>query len=617
MHPGNEPGNMNQAIGQDRWLFNTQRKEIEKHNVCILVDMMPELMTAEKKLGQLLTGVEFTTTGSVEDIIIRGLSSDSRTVKPGDLFGAVVGKNFDGHDYIHQAIANGCSALLVNKGKAAPRLVDVDSRVAVVEVDDTRDSLGLIAANYFDHPGRLLKMIGITGTNGKTTTSYLVEGLLKSCGKRAGVIGTVNYRYPDKDDKYVKMAAPFTTPEPIVLHSLLHRMLKQGITHVVMEVSSHALAQKRIAGLFFDVGVFTNLSRDHLDFHGDMNQYFASKKLLFTDYLKPDGQMVIMQNQASSRTDFSDNEPESSDWGSKMSDELQSLFSSTKNETSIITCGVSSACDIHPRNFSVDLQGIKTVIDTPAGDISLQTPLVGEFNLRNILCAAGIGIGLGSDTECIQKGLEDIKGIPGRLERISVNSKEGPVVFVDYAHTPDALENVLSALQALQPNRLVCIFGCGGDRDHGKRLLMGKIAGQMCDIVVATSDNPRSESANDILVQIEKGLSVTALKKQPAESILLHSDGQGYAVIVNRQEAIKTAIQFASNDDVILISGKGHEDYQISATGKIFFDDRLEAEIQLHARAGHQPELSVKWLQQITGGTLLQPIPKDISFDNI
>jgi murE/murF fusion protein len=611
MYPGNEPGDMNQAIGQYSWLINTQSKRIEKHNVYIAVDVMPGLKTTEKYLAHLLTGIHCTTTGSAEDVIITGLSSDSRTVKPGDLFGAVVGLNFDGHDYIDQAIANGCSALLVNKSRKAPQAMDIDSRIAVVEVDDTRDGLGLIAANYFDHPGRQLKIVGITGTNGKTTTSYLVEGLLRSCGMRTGVIGTVNYRYVDENDRYVEMAAPFTTPEPIVLHSLLKQMLDQGITHVVMEVSSHALAQKRIAGLFFDLGVFTNLSREHLDFHIDMNQYFASKKLLFTNYLKPDGQMVIMQDQDASC------ENKHLDWGSRMSDELQSLSSSTPKGTSIITCGVSSASDIHPRNFSIDLQGIKTVIETPAGDISLQTPLVGEFNLRNILCAAGIGIGLGYDTECMQKGLEAVKGIPGRLERVSINSAAGPVVFVDYAHTPDALKNVLTALHELKPNRLVCIFGCGGDRDPGKRPLMGEIAGQMCDVVVATSDNPRSESPNDILMQIEKGLSKTPLKKQPAESILHHSDEQGYAVIVNRQEAIERTIRFAQNDDVILISGKGHEDYQISATGKRFFDDRLAAEMQLHARAGHQPKLSVKLLQQITGGALMQPITKDISFNDI
>ena len=457
---------------------------------------MPGMTTPTKKLVHVLKGVECKTTGKVDDIIIKGLSSDSRSVRPGDLFAAVVGRSFDGHEFIDQAIANGCSAILVNKDWPGQLGTDVASRVTVIEVDDTRDGLGHMAANYFDHPDCDLMMIGITGTNGKTTTSYLVEAILKSCTKRVGVIGTVNYRYEDENSNYVEMAAPFTTPEPIILQSLLRQMRDQGISHVVMEVSSHALAQKRIAGLTFDVAVFTNLSREHLDFHGDMNDYFASKKLLFTEYLNPNGKMVIMQDKSASSANLSDRQPIIADWGSRMSDELRSLISLSDNKTALFTCGTSSACDVHPHHFSIDLQGIQTTIATPAGDITLQTPLVGEFNLRNILCAIGIGIGVGCEIRCLQNGLETIKGIPGRLERVATAAKtaEKPVVFVDYAHTPDALENVLGALRQLEPQRLVCVFGCGGDRDHGKRSIMGEIAGRLSDVVLITSDNPRSES---------------------------------------------------------------------------------------------------------------------------
>jgi len=580
---------------------------------------MPGMTTPSKKLVHVLKGVECKTTGKADSIFIKGLSSDSRNVRPGDLFAAIAGQSFDGHDFIDQAIANGCTAILVNKGWSVRQETDIASQVAVIEVDDTRDGLGHMAANYFDHPDCSLMMIGITGTNGKTTTSYLVEAMLKSCTKRVGVIGTVNYRYEDENSNYVEMAAPFTTPEPIILQSLLRQMRDQGISHVVMEVSSHALTQKRIAGLSFDVAVFTNLSREHLDFHGDMNHYFASKKILFTEYLKPNGKMVIMQDKSASSADLNDKQPISADWGSRMSEELQSLISSSGKDTALLTCGTSPACDVHPRHFSIDLQGIQAAIETPAGGIDLHTPLVGEFNLRNVLCAIGIGIGAGCEIGCLQNGLEIIKGVPGRLERVAAAAKraEKPVVFVDYAHTPDALENVLGALRQLEPQRLVCVFGCGGDRDHGKRSLMGEIAGRLSDVVLITSDNPRSESPEKILHQIEKGLAGSGLKKQPAESILGSADGRGYDIIANRHKAIKTAIRFAADNDVILLSGKGHEDYQISPTGKIFFDDRLAAEMNLLARAGKQLKWTVKSIQQITGGHLLEPQSENVSFSDI
>ena len=580
---------------------------------------MPGLTTPAKKLEHVLAGVACRTTGKGESVIIKGLSADSRTVWPGDLFAAVAGRNFDGHDFIDQAIANGCSAVLVNRERNGSPAAPIAERVAVIEVEDTRDGLGLIAANYFDHPGLHLTMIGITGTNGKTTTSYLVEAMLKSCTKRVGVIGTVNYRYDDRNGNYMEIAAPFTTPEPIILQSLLRQMQHQGITHVVMEVSSHALAQKRISGLTFDVAVFTNLSREHLDFHGDMNQYFASKKLLFTEYLKPHGKMVIMQDKSASCSDLSEEPPLGQDWGSRMSDELQPLISSPEKDTALMTCGTSPACDVHPRHYSIDLQGIHAEIETPAGDITVKTPLVGEFNLRNILCATGIGISIGCDITCLQKGLQTVKGIPGRLQRVvsKPETTEDPVVFVDYAHTPDALENVLDALRQLQPQRLVCVFGCGGDRDHGKRVLMGEVAARLSDVVIVTSDNPRSESPENILAQIEKGLAGSGLTKQPAESILLPADGRGYDIIVDRHEAIQKAVRLANNKDVILISGKGHEDYQIRSSTRIFFDDRLEAEMHLQARAGHQLNWTVKSIQQITGGHLLDPTSKNVTFNNI
>jgi murE/murF fusion protein len=583
-----------------------------------LIEVMPGLKKAVKQLGNILAGVECKTTGSVRKLEISGLASDSRQVRPGDFFAAVVGQDFDGHDFIDQAVENGCQAILVNKQRIDTEAIKKSSRVTVVEVDDTREALGFIAANFFGHPDEKLTIIGVTGTNGKTTTSYLIEAILKACGKRPGVIGTVNYRYTDEKETYVEIAAPFTTPEPLALHSLLRQMLDQGITHAVMEVSSHALAQRRLNGLTFDVGIFTNLSRDHLDFHIDMDHYFASKKLLFTDYLKEHGQVVIMLDQ-STRLDNCKKDTDN-DWGEKLSNELQSFLDPSQKDLSIITCGTAADRDIHPLDFKIDINGISANITTPSGDMSFSTRLVGEFNLRNILCATGIGIALDFDRPCISQGLVDAGDIPGRLERIIPGNDQpnNPAVFVDYAHTPDALKNVVSTIRSLQPKRLICVFGCGGDRDHGKRPLMGSIASQYCDVVLITSDNPRTESPDNILAQIEKGIAGSRHKKrEPASTILQNADGKGYDVIEDRRLAIQTAIRFAHADDVILISGKGHEDYQESSTGKIFFDDRIEAAMQLQARAGRQPVWSLKWILQITGGKLLKPTTNEITFNNI
>jgi murE/murF fusion protein len=578
-------------------------------------------ITTAKQLKLLLEGVEYNITGDIEKTEISGLCSDSRKVQAGNMFAALKGLSVDGHNYLNEAVAAGCSALLVNQGwqEYAPG-ADVWPRVAIVEVPDTKTALGNVAANYYDHPDRQLTVIGVTGTNGKTTTTFLVESLLKACGRRPGVIGTVNYRYNDKNNKHIEMEAPFTTPESPTLFALLRTMADEDITDVVMEVSSHALAQSRLTGMEFDIGVFTNLSRDHLDFHTDMHHYFTSKKLLFTNYLKPGGRIVIVLDVAAGQAkDDRTASCENNNWSKQMHEELKSLFQARDDSPPMITCGMSSDCDIHPQNFTIDIGGITSEVTTPTGTMSLTTPLVGEFNLRNILCAIGIGVAHGEKPGCMKNGLEDVKTIPGRLERVGLENTIAPcpAVFVDYAHTPDALKNVLTALRKLKPIRLVCIFGCGGDRDRGKRVLMGEIAGKLCDVVLATSDNPRSESPDMILAQIEEGLSRGGLKKVSGPKTLMEQEGKGYDTLVNRQVAISTAIRFANPDDVILISGKGHENYQISRKGKIFFDDRIEAEMQLQAKSGSPPAWKLEWVQQITGGQLLFPLDKSVTFNNI
>ncbi len=580
---------------------------------------MSALVTEPKQLKNLLKGVNCTINGNIEKIEITGLSSDSRNTSPGNLFAAIKGLSVDGHSFLEQAVSAGCSALMVNRyWQETGVAIKITPQIPVIEVDDTRIALGDMAAAFYDHPDRQLNVIGITGTNGKTTTSFLVEALLKACGKRPGVIGTVNYRFCKENNKCIEMEAPFTTPESPTLFALLREMADAGTTDVIMEVSSHALAQERLTGMGFDIAVFTNLSRDHLDFHSDMELYFSSKKRLFTDYLKPGGQVVIMLGAPPS---FSDNDnlarEKQNDWGLKMREELRALYETRGKSPSVLTCGLNSDCDIRPESFNSEITGITTEVVSPSGNLHLTSPLIGEFNLRNMLCAVGIGITAGENVDCIQQGIENISTIPGRLEKIPAAGTNSPTVLIDYAHTPDALENVLSALRKLNPKRIICIFGCGGDRDSGKRTLMGEIAGKLSDIILATSDNPRSESPEKILDQIEEGLLQTSLQKMVARKMLTQEDGNGYDIIISRKLAIRTAIRFANPEDVIIISGKGHENYQLTREGKNFFDDRVEAEMQLHAAAGLPHVWKIDWLQQITGAHLLQPADSNITCKDI
>jgi UDP-N-acetylmuramyl-tripeptide synthetase len=503
-------------------------------------------------------------------------------VQPGNLFIAVSGQAVDGHRYIPEAEARGCAAILVEQGRIPP---DVKTTVATIEVDDTRTAQGLIAANYYGHPAREMRMIGITGTNGKTTTAYLVEAIIRAAG-RPGVIGTINYRYLSRDDEEVTLEAPLTTPDPIILHRLLRRMAAAGISHVVMEVSSHALEQKRLAGLFFDIAVFTNLSRDHLDFHGDMETYFNCKKMLFCEHMKTDGKaVVILEPPAATAADKPDGAD--SDWGHRLRAVLDSQAAAPARGQSrpqghpvkVVTGCLAGPCDIYPDTFSSDLDGITAEIVSPQGVLRLQSPLVGAFNLKNLLAAIGVGISLALDSRQLEDILAAVKGIPGRLERLQ--SKGGGYVFVDYAHTPDALENVLTTLRSLNPARLICVFGCGGDRDTGKRSLMGKVAGRLCDVVLVTSDNPRTENPEKILVDIERGLQASPLSRVAADTLLAEQN-RGYDIISSRRQAIGIAVRNVRAGEVVVIAGKGHENYQITDTGKHFFDDRHEVRKHLN-----------------------------------
>jgi len=432
--------------------------------------------------------------------------------------------------------------------------VDVTDGIGVIRVSDTRKALGLVSARFYGHPAEDLVMIGITGTNGKTTIAWLLEGLLAAQGFQVGVIGTINYRYGGK-----VFDNPLTTPEASDLQRILADMKAGGVTHVVMEVSSHGLELERVRGCSFDIGIFSNLSQDHLDFHPGMEAYKEAKKRLFTVYLRPRkgrGECAAVINVA---------------------DPAGAEIATASEHCWLIRVGMAAEnSNIYPLNSDFQASGIKAAIRTPAGTVSVDSRLTGRFNLKNILCAVGVGVALGIPTLVIGMGISQVTSVPGRLERLS--DEAGRHVFVDYAHTPDALENVLATLREVSNGRVICVFGCGGDRDTGKRAKMGEIAGQMSDLTVITSDNPRTEAPLAIIEAIREGiLAVCPQELTPAEAEAGGRDASGYVVEPDREKAILLAIQAARPEDAVLIAGKGHETYQIVGSQVLPFDDRETA----------------------------------------
>ncbi|MDW7773211.1 MAG: UDP-N-acetylmuramoyl-L-alanyl-D-glutamate--2,6-diaminopimelate ligase [Desulfobulbaceae bacterium] len=507
------------------------------------------------------------------DMEIKGLTSDSRRAEKGMVFVALAGTDQDGHKYVGDALAKGCTAIVVEKE------MEVQA-TAVVRVNDSHRAYGLMAAELYGHPGREMTVIGLTGTNGKTTTSWIIEKMLRERGGKVGVIGTINYRYNGRDGESIVMDAPLTTPEPAALQHLLREMADSGVTDVVMEVSSHALSQQRLAGLTFDIGVFTNLSRDHLDYHATMEQYFASKSRLFLEYLKEDGVAVVVHSGAHEHGD-----PDGK-WDRSMVALLRDNgflpYTGKRINRSYLTCGFDRDCTIRAAEPVQNLEGSTCRIFIKEKSLHLKSQLIGRYNILNMLAAAAVGHAAGLEIDAIGRGLGTVTSIPGRLERVALPSvaadSDDPYVFVDYAHTPDALENVLQTLRQMSPGRLICIFGCGGNRDRGKRPLMGEIAGRLADRVLVTSDNPRKEDPAAILQEIESGLCRMQTNKTEISRLLDKSlpDPQ-YAVLEDRRQAIHMVCSQAEKNDVVLIAGKGHETYQITARGKRFFDDRLEA----------------------------------------
>jgi UDP-N-acetylmuramoyl-L-alanyl-D-glutamate--2,6-diaminopimelate ligase/murE/murF fusion protein len=482
---------------------------------------------------------------------ISSLHSRAQNVKPGGLFVAIKGFAADGHDYIEQAVKKGAAAVITHKPATVP------SGVLSVEVTNSRAALASLASRFYGAPSEKLMVIGITGTNGKTTTSYIIESILRQAGKTVGVVGTINYRFAGKE-----YANPVTTPESLDLQRILKKMLDAGVTHVVLEVSSHALDLHRIDGCFMDVAVFTNLSQDHLDYHKDMADYWACKKRLFTEVLlsgpKRDNALAIINA----------NDPRGR--------ELKEV-----KDLKRLMVGDSDGNDMWAESTEQSLYGLSGKICTPSNRFDFQSPLVGIHNVENILCAAGVGHALGIPPKVIKAGIEDLEKIPGRLEPVSNDRTR--FVFVDYAHTPDALEHALTSLKTVSRKRIICVFGCGGDRDRGKRPQMGSIAVRKCDLTVVTSDNPRSEPPLQIIEEILNGTRKRSYREYVPDDLTAGFTEKGFTVEPNRRSAIYLAIAASRPGDTVLIAGKGHETYQILGDKTISFDDRLEAERALRA----------------------------------
>jgi len=482
---------------------------------------------------------------------IEAICYDSRNVAPGSLFVAIDGLAVDGHRFIPDALARGAAAVICNQ--------PVEADVPVVRVKDSRAALAQLACRFHGDPSREMTLVGVTGTNGKTTVTYLLEAILKQAGMRPGVVGTINYRYADK-----VCDNPVTTPESLELQAILRQMAAADVTHAVMEVSSHALDLHRVDGCRFDLAVFTNLTQDHLDHHGDMESYWACKRRLFIDYLKP------VDDRYPLRAAVNTDDPRGAELAGSMGP--AALRTAAYGDGNVVPLGVIR-----------DLDGIRGSIATPQGEVPFDSPLVGDFNLENILSAAGAALALGVPPASIGAGIDAATCVPGRLERIP--HKTGCTVFVDYAHTPDALENAITALRALTSARIITVFGCGGDRDTGKRPLMGEIAARCSDLAVVTSDNPRSEDPLAIIAQVEPGVRQAGNRKISLADLGNGWQGPAYLVEPDRRAAIETAIRSAESGDAVLIAGKGHETYQILASETIHFDDR-EAARQVLAQIG-------------------------------
>jgi UDP-N-acetylmuramoyl-L-alanyl-D-glutamate--2,6-diaminopimelate ligase len=474
-----------------------------------------------RELAALLPGSEVRGDGDLSPAFV---TYDSRRVGPGALFVAIRGASVDGNQFVEAARRKGAVAVA---SEAPP-----EPGVPWIRVGDAREALALFAAALLGNPAAHLELVGVTGTNGKTTTTYLVDAALRAQGASVGLVGTVEYRIGDRLKEAVR-----TTPESSDLQELLREMVDEGCRYAVLEVSSHALALKRVFGCPFTVAVFTNLTRDHLDFHGDMEAYFASKRVLFDTLLRVDGHAVI--NLEDPRA--------------------PALIAASRGK--VWTYSSSGPADFEARAIKLSLSGTSFEVRTPSGTFRMETPLLGRFNVQNILAALGAASALGVAPEVAVGGIASVKGVPGRLEHVAAGQDFN--VIVDYAHTDDALRKLLETIRDLCPRQITTVFGCGGDRDKTKRPLMGAVASRLSDRVILTSDNPRSEPPEAILEDIQSGIP----KGRGAECL----------VIPDRRDAIARALELAQKGDAVVIAGKGHEQTQTLRDRAVPFDDRRVA----------------------------------------
>lgn len=484
------------------------------------------------KLEQLLKGLDVIDVVGSRDVEVADIAYHTKDVKPGSMFIAISGSHVDGHNYIDAAIGHGASVIVTS------RRVELPEGIANVVVSSTRAALAVMSSHFFGEPSKDLKLIGVTGTNGKTTITYLLEEIWKRAACPMGVVGTVNYRYGN-----IATNPKHTTPESYELQKLFRDMVSAGVKCVAMEVSSHSLDQNRVYGCHFNGAIFTNLTQDHLDYHLDMNRYKKAKEKLFTEHL------------CSSE--------KKNKWAAVNIDDPFGVEIAKGLSCRVLTFSVNKEADIFAEEIQYSLKGLNIKMNIGGKSFRIKSRLIGKHNASNIMGAIAAAFAMGQPTDVICQGVESLERVPGRLE--PVENFRGLNVLIDYAHTPDALRNVTTALKELKPKKLITVFGCGGDRDKTKRPLMGFETALRSDVVIVTSDNPRSEDPNKIIEEIVSGVRRVGLEEGRAEG--------GYFIEVNRRRAIEMAINLAAPKDVVLIAGKGHEDYQIIGSERLVFDD--------------------------------------------
>ncbi len=489
------------------------------------------------KLRELLSQsqITFSSTHPNLDLEVTGLKTNSHTCTAGDLFIGMPGTRVDGGEFWQGSIASGAIGAIISPAAAAVHPADTNNCVVIAE--DMVPACAALAGTFYNRPAHTLKMVGVTGTNGKTTTTHIIEYLLGKADISTALLGTLYTRW-----KGYQKTATHTTPFAVDLQQQLALALTAGSQVALMEVSSHALDQGRAMGCPFEVGVFTNLTQDHLDYHENMENYFQAKALLFSPKYLAGRAIVNLDDEYGKR--LISQIPAAQVWSYSTTD---------------------STADLWTSELEYQQTGVKGKLHTPHGEIGFSSPLVGDYNLENFLAAVGTSLHLGMTLAAIVTAMAEFPGVPGRMERVQISPAQDITTIVDYAHTPDSLESLLTAARPFIHGKVICVFGCGGDRDRTKRPLMGKIATELADLVVVTSDNPRTEDPAQILKDVVAGITRT----------------DGVEVIADRAEAIAHAILIAQSGDGVLIAGKGHEDYQILGTEKIHFDDREQARAAL------------------------------------